>query len=66
MTETVTFLMNCADDRVGETKEIDARRARRLAMTGYVQLVERATVPEPERAEQVRPVARGPKTERRA
>jgi hypothetical protein len=65
MKQTVTFLVNCANDRAGETKEIDLKRARRLALTGYVRIVETAMVAAPESAEADRPRARGPKVERR-
>lgn len=36
----VEFLHNCGNDRAGECKAIDTRRAKRLAWTGYVRIVE--------------------------
>lgn len=36
----VEFLHDCADDRAGERKPIDDRRAKRLAWTGYVRILE--------------------------
>lgn len=40
MKATVEFLHDCADDRRGEVKAIDAKRARRLAWTGYVRVLD--------------------------
>jgi len=66
MTVDVIFLHGCGNDGVGETKRIPQRRALQLARTGYVRILETATMPDPETAERLRPVAvRGPKTERR-
>jgi hypothetical protein len=65
-TTMVTFLQSCGNDLAGETKAIPARRAQRLAQVGYIRIVETAMSEAPESAEQERPRARGPKTERRA
>lgn len=65
MKTTVEFLQDCADDRAGETKAIDDKRAKRLIRTGYVRLVERAVQEPPEDALQVRPSRRPFRAERR-
>jgi hypothetical protein len=68
-TTMVTFLQGCGNDLAGETKPIPVRRAQRLAQVGYVRIVESepetATTVAQESADQKRPVARGPKPERR-
>jgi hypothetical protein len=64
-TTTVEFLANCADDRAGEIKSIEAKRAQRLVRTGYARLVERAVIEPAEDATRPRPRERGPRGERR-
>lgn len=69
-TVNVLFLASCANDRAGERKAIDVKRARRLVATGYVRVIEdegpetAVTVPA-EDAAATRPHARGPRPERR-
>jgi hypothetical protein len=65
MKTTVEFLADCANDRVGEVKAIDAKRAQRLIRTGYARLVETADEEAPENATRLRPAVRGPRAERR-
>jgi hypothetical protein len=65
MKTTVAFLQDCADDRAGEVKAIDAKRAQRLACTGYARVIETAVAEAEETAARPRPQARGPRAERR-
>lgn len=68
-TVNVLFLGNCGDDRAGERKPIDAKRAKRLATTGYVEILaedrEAAVTTPAENAARERSPGRGPKPERR-
>lgn len=68
-TANVLFLADCADDRAGERKAIDVKRAQRLARTGYVRVLDEipeAAVTRPdEHAARPRPQGRGSKPERR-
>jgi hypothetical protein len=68
-TVNVLFLANCADDAAGERKAINVKRAQRLARTGYVRVLdgipETAVLQPAEDAARARPLARGPKPERR-
>lgn len=62
----VEFLQACADWPKGATDLLEKKRADRLVRTGYARVLETATVEATERAEQLRPAGRGPRTERRA
>lgn len=62
----VKFLHDCADDRAGDVKPIDPTRAKRLERTGYIQIVEQATVTADEQAARPKPPAPRPaRAERR-
>lgn len=65
MKTTVEFVKDCADDRAGEVKPIDAKRAARLVRTGYVRVIETALDEAPENAARPRAHGRGPRPERR-
>lgn len=68
MTVKVLFLENCANDLAGEQKAIDAKRAQRLARTGYVRILdtpEAAVTQAEETAARPRPTGRGGRQERR-
>lgn len=65
---TVKFLHACCNWTAGAIEQLESVRAQKLIRTGYAELhelVENATVDAPEHAEQIRPVGRQPRTERR-
>lgn len=63
----VQFLTNCGNDIAGECKAIDSKRAKRLAWTGYVRILEPedTTVAAETGTEKAIKFARGTRTERR-
>ena len=68
-TVNVRFLQACGDDRAGDEKLIDIKRAQRLARQGYVEIRDRvpeaAITPPIENASAPKSIGRGPKPERR-
>lgn len=67
-TVNVKFLASCGDDRAGQEKPIDIKRAQRLARTGYVRILDdvpEAAVTPASDAGRARPQSRGTRPERR-
>jgi hypothetical protein len=67
MTQQVEFLMDCANDRKGEKKAIEAKRAKRLAWTGYVRIIvpDETAVVDSGAEKAIKDGSRGGRTERR-